>query len=72
MRISRNFRIAKHFSLEGIIDVYNVFNWANQWISSSNRSFSTGPTSAKFVNFAQVDMPDQKTREVQFTLKARF
>ncbi|MBK7292861.1 MAG: hypothetical protein IPI84_03485 [Holophagaceae bacterium] len=31
LRASRQFRIARSFSLEGTIDIYNVFNWANQY-----------------------------------------
>jgi len=72
LRVARNFRFAKHLSLEGIVDVFNVFNWANQYITGTNKDFATNKTTARFVNFGQIDGVDNRTREVQFTLKARF
>jgi hypothetical protein len=48
--------------------VFNVFNFANQYTSQ------TGYTTASGINpnFGAIDRPDNRTREVQFTLKARF
>ena len=60
--------------MEGIIDVYNVFNWANFTTSNTNAvnySSSTGvytPTT----NFGFLGNADAKTREVQFTIKLKF
>lgn len=68
LRVSRNFRIGRSFSLEGIVDVFNVFNWANQWTSQTGYTISTGLNP----NFGAIDRPDNRTREVQFTVKARF
>lgn len=68
LRASRQFRITRTFSLEGIIDVYNAFNWANQYTAQTGYTISSGPNP----NFGAIDRPDNRTREVQFTLKARF
>ncbi len=71
VRLSRNFRIAKTLGLEGIIDVYNALNWANQTTSYTayyTNASSTVPNS----NFGLINTNDDRTREVQFTLKARF
>jgi len=74
LRISREFRIARSFSLEGTIDIYNVFNWANQYTSQTGYTIKDPNSSAVIVNpnFGSIDRPDNRSREVQFTLKARF
>jgi hypothetical protein len=68
LRVARDFKVTKKVSLEGTIDVFNVFNFANQYTSQ------TGYTTASGINpnFGAIDRPDNRTREVQFTLKARF
>lgn len=71
LRISRNFRIAKHFALEGTVDVFNVFNWANQYTSQTTYTTDSANT-VRNADFGAIDRPDNRTREVQFTLKARF
>lgn len=69
LRIARTFRITRGFSVEGIVDVYNAFNWANQWTRQTQYTLSDGSLNP---NFGALDMPDNRTREVQFTVKARF
>lgn len=69
LRIARTFRITQGFSVEGIVDVYNAFNWANQWSRQTQYTLSDGSLNP---NFGALDMPDNRTREVQFTVKARF
>ena len=68
LRISRQFRLTKSFSLEGLLDVYNAFNWANQYTRQTQYTVSGGLNPY----FGAIDMPDNRSREVQFTLKARF
>ena len=69
MRISRQFRVSQALSLEGTIDVYNAFNWANQYTRQTTYTTSAGTLNPYY---GAIDMPDNRSREVQFTLKARF
>jgi hypothetical protein len=69
LRASRGFKVSRTVSIEGTIDVYNVFNWANQYTNYYNMTVKGG---AADPNFGQVNMPDTHSREVQFTLKTRF
>ncbi|MDP2875429.1 MAG: carboxypeptidase regulatory-like domain-containing protein [Holophaga sp.] len=69
LRVSRNFRLTKRFSIEGTIDVYNLFNWANQYSSQTTYALSGGALNPDFM---ALNRPDNRTREVQFTLKTRF
>jgi hypothetical protein len=68
LRISRQFRFTRSFSLEGILDVYNAFNWANQYTRQTQYTVASGLNPY----FGAIDTPDNRSREVQFTLKARF
>lgn len=73
LRAARTFKLAKKVSLEAIVDVFNVFNWANQY--SAQYNYAAGPGTAPdsyTAAFKQIDRPDNRTREVQFTLKTRF
>jgi len=76
LRVSRQFRITRAFSLEGTIDIYNVFNWANQYTAqttyATTKDPNTGVISGLNPYFGAIDRPDNRSREVQFTLKARF
>ncbi|WP_243330603.1 TonB-dependent receptor [Mesoterricola sediminis] len=76
LRIERGFRITKRFSVDAIIGVFNVFNWANQYTSQT--TYATSPqtvdsaTDSYRPNFGKIDRADKNSREVQFTLKTRF
>ncbi len=73
LRIDRSFHVSKGLSLEGIIDCYNILNWANQYTSQTN--VAAGPNTypdSYTAAFGQIDRADNRTREFQFTLKARF
>ncbi len=84
LRVSRTFRLRGKLQLEGIIDVYNVFNWANWSVGSgANNYFGTQalthtkqPDNTFLVSpnptFGSLVVPDNKTREVQFTLKFKY
>ncbi len=69
LRVARTFRVTKGFSVEGIVDVFNVFNWANQYTNLYDYTVKGGALNP---NFGKINMPDNRTREVQFTVKARF
>ena len=68
LRFSRQFQVARGFSLEAIFDIYNAFNWANQYTRQTQYTIATGQNP----NFGAIDSPDNRTREAQITLKARF
>jgi hypothetical protein len=74
LQVARTFKVTQGLSLEGIIQVFNVFNWANQYTSQVNYATTAGaPANDQYrLSFGQIDRPDNRTREVQFTLKARF
>ena len=69
LRISRQFRLTRGFSLEGTLDIYNAFNWANQYTRQTQYTTSAGGPNPYF---GAIDSPDNRSREAQFTLKARF
>ncbi|GLH68692.1 cell envelope biogenesis protein OmpA [Geothrix rubra] len=73
LRVSRYFNVNRKVSLQGIVDVFNVFNWANQYTSQTtwSKNPSTYPDNYSAI-FGAIDRPDNRTREVQFTLKVRF
>ena len=68
-RLSRNFTFADKVSLEATIDIFNVLNWAN-WTTDQTQPVTK--TGALNPAFGALDLPDNKTREVQFGLRLRF
>jgi len=78
MRISRTFKIYKKLQVEGIVDVYNLLNTANQSISTNNQfatygpAFNNGTAGAANVGYGQVDTPDFNTRELQVGVRFKF
>ncbi len=72
LRFERSFRIVKGLDLEGIVDVYNLFNWSNMWTSQTYYGSSPSDRGSYAQTFGKLDMPDTFTRNVQFTLKVRF
>jgi hypothetical protein len=73
LRVARNFKVNRKVSLEGIVDVFNAFNWANQYTSQVTYAKNPGTYPDNYsAIFGAIDRPDNRTREVQFTLKARF
>jgi hypothetical protein len=69
-RFSRDFEITKRFRIEGFVDIFNVFNWANQRTSSTN--YASNAASAPFSDFGYINVADRKTREVQLGIRAKF
>lgn len=75
LRVARDFHITKRFSLEGIIDVYNVFNWANQYTGQTGITIQDPNNTSNAIpnlGFGLIDKPDNRSREVQATVKFRF
>ncbi len=71
MRISREFKIFRTVSVEGSIDVFNVFNWANQDVRDTEQQV-TGSTGAVNPNYQKIAGRDFRTREVQFGFRVKF
>ncbi len=69
-RFSREFELTKRFRLETFVDVYNVFNWANQRTSST--SYASNSAGTPFTDFGYINVADRKTREIQFGVRAKF
>jgi len=63
LQFKRNWNVTGGWKLEGAIQIYNPFNWANQ---------TTSYTTWDSANFGMINVPDKSTREVQFSLKAKF
>ena len=63
LQFRRNWNLQAGWKLEGAIQVYNPFNWANQ--TTSNTSWDS-------TNFGLINLTDKNTREIQFSLKAKF
>ncbi len=68
MRFTRPFKFSDRFSLEANVDIFNVFNWANQYSNLTYATTSTGP----IADFGFINVPDRDTREVQFSLRLKF
>ncbi|HJV91585.1 MAG TPA: TonB-dependent receptor [Holophagaceae bacterium] len=71
LRLSRAFRVWRTLEIEGIVDVFNVFNWASQTVNT-DQQFATTATGASQPAFGAVGGRDFSTREVQFGLKLKF
>jgi hypothetical protein len=73
LRVIRTFHITKKFSLEGTVDAFNLFNWANQYTSQVNYAAQPNTIGDQYTqSFGKIDRPDTRTREIQFKLTARF
>ena len=68
LRLTRDFKVARRFEVEGFVDVFNVFNWANQRTSLYTRQ----PDASLAPTFGYLDVPDRNTRNVQLGVRARF
>jgi hypothetical protein len=67
IRLSRAFQIYKKLQIEGIIDVYNLFNKADYFIKSPDGYIVTN---AAFGQLSQVNK--DKTRELQLGIRLKF
>ena len=69
-RFARDWEITKRLRLETFVDIFNVFNWANQRTSST--SYASNSAGAPFTDFGFINVADRKTREFQFGVRAKF
>ncbi len=69
-RFSREFAITKRFQLETFVDVFNVFNWANQRTTST--SYASNSAGTPFSDFGFINAVDRRTREIQLGVRAKF
>lgn len=74
LRLSRNWKIYKQFEIEGIIDIYNLFNKADYTVPSPNGYWATTAGTANaspaFGQLATVNK--EKTREMQAGVRLKF
>jgi hypothetical protein len=68
LRLTRDFKVARRFQVEAFVDVFNVFNWANQRTSLYTRQ----PDASLASTFGYIDVPDRNTRNVQLGVRAQF
>ncbi len=68
LRLSREVKVWRTVSIEGSIDVFNVFNWSNQFV----RDEETVATGSNAANFQKIGGIDRNTREVQFGVRVKF
>ncbi|MBI3132616.1 MAG: TonB-dependent receptor [Acidobacteria bacterium] len=71
LRLSREFIIWRKVSIEGAIDVFNVFNWSNQEVRDTEQVATTS-AGALNPNFQKIAGRDFNTREVQFGVRVKF
>jgi hypothetical protein len=73
--LRRSWNIARTFQIEGGVQIFNVFNWANQSTSQTtalNGSAATPPVYTVNPSFGYIDTLDRAPREVQFSLRLKF
>jgi len=71
LRLTRSFPIFRSVRLEGILDVYNVFNTAYNAISTS-KQVATNASGIVNANYGKQDTLDLNTREVQVGIRLKF
>ena len=69
VKLSRDWRFSRRFQLQTDIEVYNLFNWANQTTSQTTYDTSSGALNPAF---GYIDTTDKNTRSVQFALRLKF
>jgi hypothetical protein len=77
LALKRSWNITRTFQIEGGVQIFNVFNWANQTTSQTQAVNVTGtyPTSLVYApvsSFGYIDTLDRAPREVQFSLRLKF
>ncbi|MDP1833245.1 MAG: TonB-dependent receptor [Geothrix sp.] len=69
LRLARAFKPTQRFQVETFVDVFNLFNWANQRTTLTQLISSTGVVNP---DFGFINLPDRNTREVQLGVRAKF
>ncbi len=66
-KFARSFRLSRTLKLDGAMEIYNPFNWANQ--TTSLTSVDNPSASAPF---GAINVTDKRSREVQFGVRLKF
>jgi hypothetical protein len=77
LAFKRTWSVTKKFQIEGGIQIFNLFNWANQTTGQTQATNVTGTypnalVSAPVASFGFIDTLDRNPREVQFSLRLKF
>ncbi len=73
LRVTRAFKISKRFQVEGILDVYNLFNKADFSVNSTNSKWGSSVTGIQSATFGQLNTVDKtRTREVQLGVRLKY
>ena len=75
LALTRAFFLGHDLRMDVSAQVFNVFNWANQTVTSAGQgdlTYATSPTSPVNPWFRQINGLDQHSREVQFNVKLAF
>jgi hypothetical protein len=71
LAFKRSWNITRTFQIEGGVQVFNVFNWANQ-TTSQTTAIGAAPANTPIASFGYIDTLDRNPREVQFSLRLKF
>ncbi len=82
LRLSRVFKLAGKFTIEGVIDIYNLFNWQTPLVDanlgqgipgvSGASTFATDSSGVRKAAFGNATVPAQNTRELQLGIRLKF
>jgi hypothetical protein len=74
LALRRSWLLAKTFQVEAGVQVFNVFNWANQTTSQTTalNGAGTPPVYTANPSFGFIDTLDRAPREVQLSLRLKF
>ncbi len=73
LRVARTFRITKRFQVDGILDIYNLFNKSDFFVPTASYKWGTSAATVPVTAFGQLRNVDlNKTREVQLGLRIKF
>ena len=76
LALTRGFYLPKDLRLDLSVQVFNIFNWANQTVANVGTTtalyYAPAPASPAYAAYGQTTGADQKTREVQFNIKLTF
>lgn len=71
LALKRSWNFTRTFQIEGGVQVFNVFNWANQ-TTGQQTAIGAAPGNAPIASFGYIDTLDRAPREVQFSLRLKF
>ena len=73
LRMTRSFKITKRFQVEGIVDVYNLFNKADFFVPAAGYKWGSSLTGVQSASYGQLSQVDKtKTREIQLGIRLKF